>query len=729
METPRGALGWDCARAMAERIVPVTGTAGTEADRFDRLEALLHSQTQHITGLQNEVALLRTAVQANNGPSAPLITQHPAAQLAPPLRSSKTSASSSGDAFLSTALKRSFPMFVLPVKTLLSPSFQMFRPHEELRDAGALVEWQQGMAPVLFVSHTWLRYRHPDSEALDKFKTLTSTLKRVVAGELAVKPGWLTELVFGKEAKQFRCSALQLQRDLTDGYIFFDFMSIPQAPEAGEAQQRAIASLVSFVSDSRYFFVLAGGWTHEDGSQRDEMAWSDRGWCRMELTANVLSPSSKPMVVVRSPTNIEAYPPGGLIMREWLSHAIVGRGKFTVDDDRLKLAPHLQHLISARKAQALAEGDLEFFRLLHARTAALLDGTGIFPPEEPYTVWMAAMRFESANDGKKSKSGLTPLFFAVLAGRKDIVAALLERHADLHAVCKIDIPRLSFVKGCTLLGAACFLTDDAELVQMLIRHGADPTTPADSKFADSCLSFAFSMSNLKVAKFLIEHDRTLLDQRNNMNCLPVVNLFMMGKLESARFIKEHCPEVLVKLAQQPAEQWGQSVITSAIVNNAGSLEVLKMLLDAGISTELSSKAHGKMGTIIHFCDFARRFNKLQMGGMVMGFAYTTRTPPLCAASATGNPAALKLLLDRGADIHNRGHNPRQLTALHFAALGGHADVVAALLAAGARTDLKDKAGRTPADIAKQVGNREIRQMLIGAAAEARSSPVGVGVRV
>ena len=214
---------------MAARIVPVTDTAGAEADRFDRLEALLHAQTQHITGLQNEVALLRTAVQANNGPFAPLVMQHPAAQFAPPLRRSKTSASSS-DSFLSTALKRSFPMFVLPIKTLLSPSFQMFRPHEELRDAGVLVEWQQGMAPVLFVSHTWLRHRHPDSEALDKFKTLTSTLKRIVAGELAVKPGWLTELVFGKKAKEFRCSAAQLQRDLMDGYIFFDFMSIPQAP-------------------------------------------------------------------------------------------------------------------------------------------------------------------------------------------------------------------------------------------------------------------------------------------------------------------------------------------------------------------------------------------------------------------------------------------------------------------------------------------------------------------
>jgi hypothetical protein len=119
-----------------------------DSDRFDRLEALLSAkldaQTQQVAELQKEVALLRTAVQANAGASTAPIMQQAAAQLAPPLRSSKSSKASSSDAFLSTALKRSFPMFVLPIKTLLSPSFQMFRPHEELRDAGALVEWQQG---------------------------------------------------------------------------------------------------------------------------------------------------------------------------------------------------------------------------------------------------------------------------------------------------------------------------------------------------------------------------------------------------------------------------------------------------------------------------------------------------------------------------------------------------------------------------------------------------------
>ena len=275
---------------MAARILPNTNIDGAGASantnidgagvssRFDRLEELLASQTQVIETLQSEVRQLRTAVQHGSSigspPAAgPVLQQQ--ATLPAPLKAGKTK----GDAFLSAALKRAFPMYVLPIKTLLSPSFQMFRPHEELKAAGALVEWQQGMAPVVFVSHTWLRHRHPDSEALDKFKTLTQTLKRMLAGSISIKPGWMVELQYRKDAKQYRIGAKQLQSDLADGFVFFDYMSIPQAAEAADAQQRAIASLVSYVSDSRYFWVVAGGWTHENGGSRDEIAWGDRGWC------------------------------------------------------------------------------------------------------------------------------------------------------------------------------------------------------------------------------------------------------------------------------------------------------------------------------------------------------------------------------------------------------------------------------------------------------------------
>ena len=711
------------------RVLPNHGGAAAGEEEVDghalreELRAVreaLAMQTKAFADLQNEVRSLRQAVVAGGGGGS---SSSVGVELsAPPKMVSHQSTAKikNVDTFRSAALKRAFPMWVLPVRTLLSPSFQMLRPHEELREAGALVEWQPGMAPVLFCSHTWLRHRHPDSSQGDKFKTLTDTLRRIVAGELDISPGWMISLMYGKKAKRFRCKADELRRNLADGYVFFDYMSIPQA--SVDDQQRAIASLVSYVSDSTYFFVLAGAWTHEDGSHRDELAWADRGWCRMELTANMLSPSSKPMVVVRSPSAIESYPPGGMICREWIQHAIVGRGKFTVPEDRLKLAPHLKHLIAARKAQALSDGDLEFFRVLHARTATLLDGTGLVPDEawQPYAEWMREMRFESVNDSARS-TGITPLFYAILAGRKDLVSALLERGADVHVKAKVKRPQFTITPGLTTLGTAAGYLDDGEMVQLLLAHGANPAEKLDD-FGNHPLHWAFSQGNVRAIEALVAHDPSLLHKRSDDGDLPMNMAAGFGKIEPLRLMKESYPEALRELAHDTPASWGGSRICFAIGNNAGHLEIIEWLLDAGEQIDLCGPGFGKMKGILRFCDFARHFaGKPKPAGMVFSFAYGTRVQPLHAAAMAGNVGAIKLLMRRGASLDYTGCNPRKMTPLMAATFGGHVDAVAKLLQAGARTDLKDARGATAADWAKRLGHTEIRHMLLGAAAERGAS--------
>ena len=85
------------------------------------------------------------------------------------------------------ALKREHPMYVIPVRTLLDPSFTCFRPHEELKAEGLLVEYKDGMAEsVLFCSHTWLRRSHPDSQDGVKLALLRAVLKRAVEGTLDI---------------------------------------------------------------------------------------------------------------------------------------------------------------------------------------------------------------------------------------------------------------------------------------------------------------------------------------------------------------------------------------------------------------------------------------------------------------------------------------------------------------------------------------------------------------
>jgi len=69
--------------------------------------------------------------------------------------------------------------------------------------------------------------------------------------------------------------------------------------------------------------------------------------------------------------------------------------------------------------------------------------------------------------------------------------------------------------------------------------------------------------------------------------------------------------------------------------------------------------------------------------------------PLLAATTRGNTEAAKLLIDAGADldaVNNDGS-----TALHVAAFLCRKEIAAALLADGARTDMRNRFGHTPAD--------------------------------
>ncbi|KAF1718871.1 ankyrin repeat domain-containing protein [Pseudoxanthomonas wuyuanensis] len=70
-------------------------------------------------------------------------------------------------------------------------------------------------------------------------------------------------------------------------------------------------------------------------------------------------------------------------------------------------------------------------------------------------------------------------------------------------------------------------------------------------------------------------------------------------------------------------------------------------------------------------------------------------PVLLAAAATeeDDPAGVQLLLKHKAKVDSR--DAQQRSALHEAALAGHPDIVAALIAAGADVQAQDHAGRTP----------------------------------
>ena len=209
------------------------------------------------------------------------------------------------DSTRATALERKFPMYVLPIDKVLT--IDRISSHEEMK--ADLVEYDPTSMTAVFCSHTWLRFKHPDDESGSKLKLLQVVLRRGLAGNLHIAPHWL-HTVNQSSAKAVK--AKEFKRKLKGAYVWLDFWSVPQANPTTQAL--AIESIVSYVGDSSYFFVLAGAWEHESGATRDLRAWSGRGWCKMEQLSDVLVGSNRTLVC-ESPTS--CYIGGFLPQESW----------------------------------------------------------------------------------------------------------------------------------------------------------------------------------------------------------------------------------------------------------------------------------------------------------------------------------------------------------------------------------------------------------------------------
>ena len=597
-------------------------------------------------------------------------------------------------------------MWVLRVSDVLK--LERIEKHETLKAQGLLVEYKDGMNPVLFCSHTWLGWTDPDCDG-QKITLLKDFLTDALAAKRPILTHYFAKLGFGK----MDIPAKKLRSDLEEGYVWLDFWSVPQ--EDPIAQRRSIDSIDQYVARAAYFSVLAGAWKHaDDGSVRDQRAWCGRGWCRLELLANALSPVTKPIIICQSRSAIVTHGNAGLPSRYWSSMPVC-EGAFTVEADKAKLRPALQMIIENRLQIALDANDMNWFRGLHAFRRRLLDGSGDSDAAKaaPITLdaWLHTLKLSSVHD--MAGTGVPPLVYACYHGDLELVRAILDVGAAVDARTKRDFSPLYIMKGATALMAAASIRDTPELIELLLERGADPFVLSAGTGA-TAFCFALMSGNIKNCEALVRHSPSLLKRAASKfgGMTPMVVSVFGGRSNVFEWMTATDPEEAKRWLGPPAssgDSFGLS-LAAHVINQVGDVDLLRSVVRAGCDVNAAALkgSHPQINMIYTLSDLACWLTR--PSPFFEFWSYSCRCSPLHCAVYNANLTAVEALLELKADVNSRVH-VHKMTPLHLAAQGGHTLIAQRLLDSGADPCARDGRKRDPCKWAKMRGNHALAELL------------------
>ena len=237
--------------------------------------------------------------------------------------------------------------------------------------------------------------------------------------------------------------------------------------------------------------------------------------------------------------------------------------------------------------------------------ARAVSNSGVTPLHwaAPNTAKVRALLAAGADVNAVSQLGRTPLLIAASAnGTAESIRLLLARGAKVNVTDTL---------GMTPLTAAA-LVNDTEVVKLLVEHGADVKVPAATGILATPLMAAATNGNVASVRLLL--DRGANPQAVSADTPATVKNgpIQFGRVTALHFaVLSGSPEVVQRLlatgaAVDAQDIRGMTPLMMAIGTDRPDLRIIRMLLEAGASTELRTKADESA------MDWARKFQHPQV---------------------------------------------------------------------------------------------------------------------
>ncbi len=155
-----------------------------------------------------------------------------------------------------------------------------------------------------------------------------------------------------------------------------------------------------------------------------------------------------------------------------------------------------------------------------------------------------------------------------------------------------------------------------------------------------------------------------------------------------------------------------TVLAAAV--RGGDIEIVRMLLRRGARPDVSGRDGYTPLGLAALRGYLESARALLAAGADVNLRSAHGNTPLHDAVATNRLELVNLLLAHRADLTRR--NDAGLPALAMAAMGGHTDVIAALLYRGANPNITDRQGQTPLQWAIEKNQRAAGELLMAGGA-------------